>query len=636
MATTLRAQGAKRGTTWQQGTDPVVTSMDFVIAASVAPTVDLNGVDPGTGNDVAYAEGDSPILIAPAGSLSDPDSANFAGGTLVVDIVSGGDGSDLLRIVSGTFVVEEVDILYYGVAPDPDQPAPSIGTVTGGDNGVPLTITFNENATPAIVEELLRAISYYSASDTLTTGDRTLSIVVTDGDGGESTPVTATVHVTGIADPSVAIDDAVNTTENSVLQGSVFADNGGGDDYNPEGGGLTISEVNGSSASVGQTITLASGALLTLNADGTFAYDPNGNFDYLIDGTTGAAGQATATDSFTYAVSGGNTATVTVTVYGVVANGDVLTGDPNVSTAIEGTSASETINVSQVADYFVRGNGGDDYLWFGSEFTNGDAVDGGDGFDTMGLLGNYALTFDSNDLTGIDRLTLFTGTLLDPSGSPASYTLATIDANVAAGATLHVLASGLSAGERLVFNGMAELNGRFDIRGGAGDDVLVGGDQNDYLFGGAGDDSLYGRGGRDVIEGGAGADLMRSGAGADNFLYRSATESTGLSFDTLEAFEPIVDRIDLPAPVTSFAEVRGGTLRDDDEATFEADLAAAIDATLQANGAVIFTPDSGDFAGRNFVVIDADGDGAYQTGADYVMEISVPVTPLHPGYPFFV
>jgi Bacterial cadherin-like domain len=47
---------------------------------------------------------------------------------------------------------------------------------------------------------------------------------------------------------------------------------------------LTVSGVNGLPANVGNPITLASGALLNLNSNGTFTYDPNGAFDGLCPG----------------------------------------------------------------------------------------------------------------------------------------------------------------------------------------------------------------------------------------------------------------------------------------------------------------------------------------------------------------
>ena len=60
-------------------------------------------------------------------------------------------------------------------------------------------------------------------------------------------------------------------------------------------------------------IALPSGALVTLNASGTFSYDPNGQFESLQAGDS-------ATDSFTYTLEdeGGaqDTATVTFTILG--------------------------------------------------------------------------------------------------------------------------------------------------------------------------------------------------------------------------------------------------------------------------------------------------------------------------------
>ncbi|MCP3888574.1 MAG: hypothetical protein GY702_06830, partial [Desulfobulbaceae bacterium] len=84
--------------------------------------------------------------------------------------------------------------------------------------------------------------------------------------------------------------------------------------YESIAGESQVIEVNGSSASVGSEVTLASGALLTMNADGSFSYDPNGQFDYLMGGES-------TTDDFAYTYDDGaggtDTATVSITVNGV-------------------------------------------------------------------------------------------------------------------------------------------------------------------------------------------------------------------------------------------------------------------------------------------------------------------------------
>jgi len=67
-------------------------------------------------------------------------------------------------------------------------------------------------------------------------------------------------------------------------------------------------------AAAGDTIALASGAELTVQADGAYAYDINGAFNGLAEGVT-------TTDSFTHTVSDGMgeavNQTVTITINGV-------------------------------------------------------------------------------------------------------------------------------------------------------------------------------------------------------------------------------------------------------------------------------------------------------------------------------
>lgn len=107
-----------------------------------------------------------------------------------------------------------------------------------------------------------------------------------------------------------AQDDALAVNEDAAsLIGNVLADNGNGVDSDPDGDQLTVSAVNGDSAGVDSQLTLASGALLTLEEDGSFTYDPNGKFEALKAG-------ATTTDSFDYTVQDpyGATATGTATV----------------------------------------------------------------------------------------------------------------------------------------------------------------------------------------------------------------------------------------------------------------------------------------------------------------------------------
>lgn len=147
--------------------------------------------------------------------------------------------------------------------------------------------------------------------ETLNSGETatdSFTYTLSDGNGGTDT-ATATITINGNADAPVAVGDSVTTDEDTPTSGAVL-----GNDTDADLDVLVLSEVNGVAGDVGQEIALASGALLTLNADGTFDYDPNGQFEALSAGQSGS-------DSFDYTVSDGNggtdTATVSVTITGV-------------------------------------------------------------------------------------------------------------------------------------------------------------------------------------------------------------------------------------------------------------------------------------------------------------------------------
>ena len=110
------------------------------------------------------------------------------------------------------------------------------------------------------------------------------------------------VTLTIANDPPTAVDDV----------GSGFTTN--------EDTGFTTASVltndtdpNGDTLSVQDFDTTGSKGLVTNNGDGTFSYNPNGQFEDLDDGES-------ATDTFTYTISDGNggadAATVTITVNG--------------------------------------------------------------------------------------------------------------------------------------------------------------------------------------------------------------------------------------------------------------------------------------------------------------------------------
>ncbi len=163
-----------------------------------------------------YNEGVSGnLLLAPAGTLTDSDSANLNGGYLRVEIITNEDATeDRLWIsainsisiennfFSSNGTLTGTATVKHGVT--------TIGTITAansGFNGAPLQIDFNSNATPARAQDLLRSL-YYRNTDAINAVANTRSIRITADDALQS--VTADTAITvinapfGIAYPSTA------------------------------------------------------------------------------------------------------------------------------------------------------------------------------------------------------------------------------------------------------------------------------------------------------------------------------------------------------------------------------------------------------------------------------------------------
>jgi hypothetical protein len=316
---------------------------------------------------------------------------------------------------------------------------------------------------------------------------------------------------------------------------------------------------------------------------------------------------------------------VLTTVQANVAAGETLTVNMN------GLLAGENVTFNGAAEtdgafFFYGGKGidtltggaGTDAFMFGRDgkFAVSDRIDGGAGKDQLGLAGDYTATFTATTMTNVETLALLSAS--DPRngvpGEAFNYNITLHDGNVALGQILSVNGNGLRADESMVVNGTTEANGTFRMIGGLGGDTLTGG---------AGADSLYG---------GDGADVLRGNGGADTFVYRSASNSTGVNFDKIEAFDYRVDRLDLPKEV-SWTSVGTGALNN---ASFNADLAAAVDGALAPNQGVLFSATSGGMAGRMFAVVDMNGDGSYKAGDDLVIEMVSPAVAIVPTADFVV
>jgi len=390
-------------------------------------------------------------------------------------ISDGGQSSATLSIVENRAEVTAVD------AVDAD-----------GDTRITFSIVGGADAALFTIDPVSGALAFRRAPDfeapTDSNGDNVYDVIVGASDASLSGTQAISITVTNGAEAFADLRNSV--AENGTVTIDVLAN----DDL---AGGTTaaISRVNDAVPTVGTPITLASGATVTLNADRTITYNPNGRFDSLVSAATGAA-NTTATDHFTYQLPDGGAATVTVTINGVDSVGDRLLGSSD-NDRITGTGSADRFDLSQGGDDSVSGGDGNDGFYFGAAFTAADRVDGGAGSnDQIGLEGDYtganALVLGADTIANVEVIAALAG---------HSYDITTVDANIAPGHNLTFFGTLLGAGDNFTVDASAETDGTVTIYGGLG---------TDHFTGGAGDDGFYFGPGRfdtatDTVNGGAGS-----------------------------------------------------------------------------------------------------------------------------------
>ena len=266
------------------------------------------------------------------------------------------------------------------------------------------------------------------------------------------------------------------------------------------------------------------------------------------------------------------------------AGDDELTGGGQTDVFSLGTGGNDTAN----------GGGGYDFFFVGAALNASDHLDGGDGGNDLILTGDYAgahaIVFGATTVVNIDIMEVSNG---------FDYDITTDDATVASGQSLTVQGDALTGGHTLTFDGSAEADGAFILDGGAGNDVLIGGS------------------GGDNFNGGGGADTFTLGSGSDTVTYSQASESASTNFDTVIGFDANNDSFNTPVSVTAVGSGSGSI----SAATFDTDMGNAISDSLSGHASVV-TATGGDYAGLMFLVIDADNNGDYDDGTDYVIDVT--------------
>jgi len=245
------------------------------------------------------------------------------------------------------------------------------------------------------------------------------------------------------------------------------------------------------------TAVLATGptyGTLVLNADGSFVYTANANYN--------------GGDSFTYTAHdayGGASGVVTVQL-GVSAVNDAPTGAADAAFVAE--DASILVNV-------LANDGDIDLDALAIAALSGVKSALGASISIENGQVRYVADADSFDQLAAGQSVVDTFTYTAADGHGGFSAPITVSVTVGeAGDNRTVSGSALKANS---FTDVGELDTTYT--GGLKADVINGGGGSDRLYGGLGNDRLNGGTGRDVLDGGLGNDVLTGGAGADDFIF---------------------------------------------------------------------------------------------------------------------
>ncbi|MGS1006144.1 retention module-containing protein [Achromobacter anxifer] len=233
-------------------------------------------------------------------SITDPSGATSTA-TAVVTITGTNDGP-VSTAISGASSLDAQTHVNYDISghfSDPDASDRLTYTATGLPPG--LSIDPHTGIITGDIDP--------SASQGGSGGVYNITITATDPSGA----TTSQKFDWAIANPApVAVGDSGAASEDSTLD--VSAQNGVlANDRDPDGDALAVSQVNGNPANVGAAIAGSHGGTFTLNADGSYSFDPGSAFQHLGIGEKSYS-------SITYTVSDGqggtSTAVLTVEITG--------------------------------------------------------------------------------------------------------------------------------------------------------------------------------------------------------------------------------------------------------------------------------------------------------------------------------
>ncbi len=422
-------------------------------------------------------------------------------------------------------------------------------------------------------------------------GVYTVSVSVTDN-AGSSALDSFTVTIENL--PPQARADYFTIGEDATLSGNLFVWNGGGTDTDPGGDPFSVSAINGTVLVPGAVIVLASGAALTVLANGDILYDPtvSTTFQALADGQS-------ALDSFTYTITddGGasSTANVQVTVQG--ADDNVIAQDDSFTVAEDATLAGNVFDDNGAGpDIDPEGDA------LSVSAVNGQAALVGAAISVSGggilrILANGAVSFDTNGgyqwlgvgetyQIGFTYVATEAGAGLSASAA-GTVTITGVNDDPIAGNDYATTDAGVATAEIMVLSNDSDVDG---------DSLTL---------------ASFGQGANGTVTLGAGGGLIYTPdegfSGTDSFTYEVSDGQGGSDTATVTvsvaqgntAPEAVADAYSVHAGQVLNVAAAAGVLANDSDLDGDAISVTSVTApsngalTMLADGSFTYTPDSG-------------------------------------------
>lgn len=557
-----------------QGTDTVVSSIDFVLGNNVENLTLAGSAIVGTGNALANkitGNVANNILSGEAGN----DTLEGGAGN---DFLDGGAGADTLYGRGGDdtyFVDTALDRVSEAANDGTDLVRASVNfTLATNLENLTLTGSANVNATGNTVANILTG----NAGDNILDG-KTGADAMMGGAGNDSYIVDNVGDV--VAENADEGADTVQTglsytlasnVENLVLTGTGTVNGTGNELTNSITGNSRNNVIDGR----GGADNMTGGA---------------GNDTYIVD-HTGDMVVENAGDGIDTVLASANTTLSANVEYLVLTGAAAINGIGNeLDNSLTGNTANNILDGGAGADMMTGGAGDDTYYIDNA----GDRV-----VELSGAGNDHVITsITIGSIDGVERITLVGTGAADLAGNALDNTLTgNAGVNVLSGGDGKDTLFGGAGNDTLNGDGGDDtlwgqdgndtINGGTGIdtvNGGGGDDLvdagdghdgIFGGGGQDRLFGGAGNDKIFGDGGNDIIRGGSGNDLLTGGQvggsgvnGNDTFAWLRADivngDGSSAGFDTIADFGA-GDRLDFsgifggvpPTPIADLVRISDG------------------------------------------------------------------------------